>query len=103
MKNYSLIGKRLPRIDSKDKVKRRALYTDDMPFPGMLCGMILCGAFPHANILAIDTSRAQKMPGVKAIITGEDTLKVNCGVVSQSGKYMDEFRLAVENVRFTAR
>ena len=76
MKEYSLIGKRLPRVDARDKVKGRALYTDDISMPGTLCGMILRSTVPHAWIASIDTSKAMKLPGVKAIITGEDTLKV---------------------------
>ncbi len=100
MKEYGLIGKRLPRIDAKDKVKGRALYTDDFRLPGMLSGMILRSPFPHARILSIDTSKAIKLPGVKAIVTGADTLKIKYGVISRSPKYMDEFPLAVDKVRF---
>ncbi|MBU2499447.1 MAG: molybdopterin-dependent oxidoreductase [Proteobacteria bacterium] len=100
MKEYSIIGKRLPRVDAKDKVKGRALYTDDISMPGTLCGMILRSPLPHARIASIDTSKAVKLPGVKAIITGEDTPKVKFGVISKSPKYMDEYPLAVDKVRF---
>ncbi|MFH1123366.1 MAG: molybdopterin cofactor-binding domain-containing protein [Pseudomonadota bacterium] len=100
MKEYSLIGKRLPRVDARDKVKGRALYTDDISMPGTLCGMILRSTVPHARITSIDTSKAMKLPGVKAIITGEDTLKVKYGVVSKTPKYMDEYALAVGKARF---
>ena len=41
MKEYSIIGKRLPRVDAKEKVKGTALYTDDISMPGTICGMIL--------------------------------------------------------------
>ncbi len=100
MKSYHVIGKRLPRVDAADKVKGRALYTDDLSMPGMLCGMILRSPFAHAKILKIDTSRAIKLPGVKAVVTGEDTPKVKFGVISRSTKYMDEFPLSVDKVRF---
>ncbi len=100
MQEYDLIGKRLPRIDARDKVKGRAFYTDDLRLPGMLCGMILRSPFPHAKILAMDTSKATQLLGVKAIVTGEDTLKVKYGIVSRSPKYMDESPLAVDKVRF---
>jgi len=99
-KDYWMIGRRLPRIDAKDKVKGRALYADDLRLPGMLCGMILRSPFPHARILRIDVSRAMTLPGVKAVVTGEDTLKIKYGVISRSPKYMDEFPLAVGKVRF---
>ena len=69
MKKYSVIGKRLPRVDARDKVTGKALYTDDLSLPGMLCGAILRSPLPHAKIVGIDVSRALKLPGVKAIVT----------------------------------
>lgn len=100
MNEYSLIGKRLPRVDAREKVTGKALYTDDLSMPGMLCGMILRSPFAHARIARIDTQRAMKLPGVKAVVTGEDTAKVKYGVISRSAKYMDEYPLAVDKVRF---
>ena len=49
MKTHRIIGKRLPRIDAMDKVTGKALYTDDMSLPGMLCGLILRSPLPHAK------------------------------------------------------
>ncbi len=100
MDEYSLIGKRLPRIDAREKATGRALYTDDISMHGMLCGMILRSPFPHAMLRGIDTRKALKLSGVKAVVTGEDTLKVKYGVISRSPKYMDEYPLAVDKVRF---
>jgi 4-hydroxybenzoyl-CoA reductase subunit alpha len=100
MNEYSLIGKRIPRIDAREKVTGKALYTDDISMSGMLCGMILRSPLAHARIVRIDTKKAMKLPGVKAIVTGEDTLKVKYGVISRSEKYMDEYPLAVDRVRF---
>jgi 4-hydroxybenzoyl-CoA reductase alpha subunit len=100
MKTYNIIGKRLPRIDSRDKVTGKALYTDDMSLPGMLCGLILRSPLPHAKIIRIDTLKALKVSGVKAIVTGEDTPKIKFGIISRSAKYMDEYPLAVDRVRF---
>jgi len=97
---YRIIGKRLPRIDSTDKVKGKAVYTGDISLPGMLCGMILRSPLPHAKLIRIDTHKAMLLPGVKAIITGDDTPKVRYGVISRSPKYMDEYPLAVNRVRF---
>ena len=94
------IGKRLPRMDALEKVKGRALYTDDLKLPGMLCGMILRSPFPHAKILLMDTSKARRLPGIKAVVTSEDTLKIKYGVISRSPNYVDEYPLAVEKVRF---
>jgi len=100
MTQYSLIGKRLPRLDAKDKVTGKALYTDDLSLPGMLCGMILRSPLPHARIVAIDLSKALQLPGVKAVVTGDDTPKIKFGIISRSPKYMDEYPLAVDRVRF---
>jgi 4-hydroxybenzoyl-CoA reductase alpha subunit len=100
MKEYRMIGKRLPRIDAREKVRGSALYTDDISFHGMLCGLIVRSPLAHARIVKINTSKAMKLPGVKAVVTGEDTLKIKYGVISRSPKYMDEFPLAVDKVRF---
>jgi len=97
---YNVIGKRLPRSDAMDKVKGKAFYTADITLPGTLCGMILRSPFPHAKIVRVDTERAKRLPGVKAIIAGEDTPKVKYGAISRSSKYMDEYPLAVDKVRF---
>jgi CO/xanthine dehydrogenase Mo-binding subunit len=75
MKNtneFSVIGKRVPRIDSKEKVMGQAKYAADYSMPGMLWCKIARSPFAHARILNIDTSRAEKLPGVKSVITGKD-------------------------------
>ena len=100
MKKYNLIGKRLPRVDARDKVTGKALYTDDLSLPRMLCGAILRSPLPHAAIVSIDTSKAIKLPGVKAIVTATDTPQIKFGIISRSPKYMDEYPLAVDRVRF---
>jgi 4-hydroxybenzoyl-CoA reductase subunit alpha len=100
MNEYHVIGKRLPRIDAKEKVRGKAHYTDDLKIAGMLCGTILRSPFAHAGILKIDASRALKVTGVKAVITGEDTIKAKYGVISRSPKFVDEYPLAVDKVRF---
>ncbi len=100
MGQYSLIGKRLPRVDARDKVTGKALYTDDLSLPRMLCGAILRSPLPHAAIVSIDTSKAIKLPGVKAIVTAADTPQIKFGIISRSPKYMDEYPLAVDRVRF---
>jgi 4-hydroxybenzoyl-CoA reductase alpha subunit len=100
MNQYRVIGKRLPRVDAEDKVTGKALYTDDLSLPGTLCGMILRSPLPHARIIGIDVSRALKVSGVKAIVTGDDTPKIKFGIISRSPKYMDEYPLAVDKVRF---
>lgn len=76
MEELSFVGKSVPRKDGVEKATGRALYTVDMVLPGMLWGKILRSPYPHAKILRIDTTRAEKLPGVKAVITGKDTLGI---------------------------
>ena len=71
--DYSLIGKSIPRIDAKSKVTGEALFTADLRLPRMLTGKVLRSPFPHAKILNIDTSKAAALPGVHAVVTGNDT------------------------------
>jgi xanthine dehydrogenase YagR molybdenum-binding subunit len=66
-KHRSVIGKRIPRVDSPAKVTGRAIYTYDVQRPGMLYGKVVRCPYAHAKILSIDTSAAEKLPGVKAV------------------------------------
>ncbi len=72
MSEYSVIGKSLPRVDALEKVTGAAQYGADVLLPGMLYGKFVRSKHPHAKILHIDTSEAEKLPGVRAIITQED-------------------------------
>lgn len=63
----SLIGKRIPRIDGPVKSSGNAKYTYDMNRPGMLFAKVYRSPYAHAKITAIDTSEAEKLPGVKTV------------------------------------
>ncbi|WNG47129.1 xanthine dehydrogenase family protein molybdopterin-binding subunit [Archangium minus] len=67
-----ILGRSVPRLEAREKVTGRAVYTDDMTLPGMLYGALLGSPHPHARILSYDTSRARAIPGVKAVLTAED-------------------------------
>jgi xanthine dehydrogenase molybdenum-binding subunit len=67
-KEFSVVGKKTPRIDAYERVTGQAQYTGDIQFPGMLYARILRSPHPHARIISIDTSKAEKLPGVKAVI-----------------------------------
>ncbi|HVP45608.1 MAG TPA: xanthine dehydrogenase family protein molybdopterin-binding subunit, partial [Bryobacteraceae bacterium] len=69
---YTVIGTRPVRHDGADKVTGRALYGADFQMAGMLYGHILRSPHAHARIRRIDTSKAQQLPGVKAVITADD-------------------------------
>lgn len=68
-----LIGQSLPRIDARDKVTGAATFADDIGFgPGLLYARIKRSPHPHALIKWIDTRKAEALPGVKVVVTGED-------------------------------
>ena len=100
MEELSFVGKSVPRKDGMEKATGRALYTVDMVLPGMLWGRILRSPYPHARILNIDTSRAEKLPGVKAVITGKDTSGIKHGFVETPRYPPDQYPLAIDRVRY---
>jgi CO/xanthine dehydrogenase Mo-binding subunit len=72
MTDFKYIGTRPIRHDGVDKVTGRAAYGADFTLPGMLHGAVLRSPHAHARIVSIDTSAAEAMPGVKAVITGKE-------------------------------
>lgn len=95
--NYSILGKAIPRVDARAKVTGQAKYAADIEVANMLWGQIKRSPYAHARILNIDTSKAEKLPGVKAVITGKDFGGFKWG---WSGPTRDEEPLAVEKVRY---
>jgi len=95
--DYKVVGKSLPRYDARDKVTGRAKYTGDIVLPKMLHGKILHSPIPHGRITRIDTTRAEALPGVKAVITGKDVPDRQYGV---SPPRYDEYVLAKDMVRY---
>jgi len=98
MEERYVIGKRLPRIESLDKALGRAKFASDQTLPGMLFGKILRSPHAHARILAIDPSRAEKLPGVKAVITAKDTLGLK--YLHAGPPFQDKLILAKDKVRY---
>ena len=72
MDGLQIIGKRIPKRDAPQKVTGSAVYIQDLKIPGMLYGKILYSKYPHARILKLDTSKAEKLPGVRAVVTATD-------------------------------
>ncbi len=71
-KKFSVVGKRIPKLDAAKKAMGRAEYIQDIKLPGMLYGKILYSKYASADIVKIDTSRAKALAGVHAVLTGED-------------------------------
>ena len=97
MGEFSVIGKRLPRVDAPEKITGGAQYAADYSLPGMLWCKVLRSPYAHARILNIDTSLAERLPGVKAVITGKDFGGWTWGFMPTT---RDEPPLALDTVRY---
>jgi len=71
----------------------------DIGLPGMLHGKVLRSSFPHAKIFHIDTGKAERLPGVKAVVTAKDTPKIKFALFPLS-EIADEHVLAIDKVRY---
>jgi len=91
-----VVGQPLPKVDAASKVTGRAIYADDMLPPRTLHCRILRSPHPHARIASIDASAARRIPGVLAVITGED-LPIKFGILPVT---QDERALEHEKVRY---
>jgi 4-hydroxybenzoyl-CoA reductase alpha subunit len=100
MSKYSVIGQRVRRVDGPDKVTGSAKYTFDMVLPNMLYGKILRSPYPHAKILNIDTSKAEALIGVKAVVTSKDTPGRKQGIWRRFTELCDETILCGDKVRY---
>ena len=89
------IGASVPRNDVYEKVTGTAIYADDIQFGNkLLYARAVRSPYPHALIKKIDTSKAEKLPGVKAVVTGKD-------FPNRMGLYLqDKTIFATDRVRF---
>ena len=94
--DFSIIGKPTAMVDAAEKTTGAGKYTDDLSVPGMLVGKILHSPYPHARIRRIDTSRAEKLDGVVAVVIGQDAPKTY-GILPVGH---DEYPLALDKVRY---
>ena len=94
--DLKLIGTPMRKVEGLDKSTGRALYTDDLVFPGMLHGKILRSPHPHARIVSIDTSSAEALDGVHGVVTGQD-MPTTYGIIPWTP---DEYPLCVDRVRY---
>ncbi len=97
MSKHSVVGKRVPKMDAVAKATGDARYTADLTLPRMLHGKILRSPHAHACILHIDTHKAERLPGVRAVVTGKDVAGVRWGVFRYT---RDQAMLALDKVRY---
>lgn len=95
------VGKSVPRIDGLGMVTGQTKYVFDVSFPNMLVGKMIRSPHAHARIISIDTSKAEKLPGVRAIITAKDTHNIKFG----SNEYffphtVDQMAIEADKVRY---
>ena len=95
---YRVIGKRQDRYDATDKVTGRAQYGADIRLPNMLYGKVLRSPHAHAIIRSIDTSAAEALPGVKAVVTAADLPSVEDKLVSAGEGGSTNLRFQSDNV-----
>jgi 4-hydroxybenzoyl-CoA reductase subunit alpha len=96
MTDFSIIGKPIAMVDAAQKTTGAGKYTDDISLPGMLVGKILHSPYPHARIKHIDTTRAENLEGVAAVVVGKDA--PNPYGILPVGH--DEHALALDKVRY---
>lgn len=76
MSEFSAIGKRIPKVDAREKVTGRSAYAADLVMPGMLYGKIVrCWEYAHAKVRKLDLSEAAKMPGVVKVLGPKDVTR----------------------------
>lgn len=64
----NIVGKPLPRVDGYERVSGTAVYPSDLSLPRMIHGAVVRCPYPHARVKSVDTSAAEKMPGVRAVV-----------------------------------
>src|SRR3989440_6155504 len=96
MPEHRVIGKALRKVDAVAKVTGATKFADDLAFPRMLSCKLLRSTEPHARITSIDTTAAQRLGGVQAVLRGRD-LPIRFAILPVS---KDEHALCVEKVRF---
>ncbi|OFV96442.1 MAG: hypothetical protein A3H28_01910 [Acidobacteria bacterium RIFCSPLOWO2_02_FULL_61_28] len=94
-RTFDKLNKTTPRIDAVERVTGQAQYTEDIYLPGMLFARILRSPLPHARVRSVDTSAAEALPGVRAILHSKNT-----DVVWSGGDQYGRRRLFAEEVRF---
>ena len=99
---FNVVGSRPIRHDALDKVTGRAKYGADINMPGMLHGKILRSPHAHAHILSIDTSKAEALPGVKAVLTSKDLPVIENRVLDFT-ETQGNVRLLAENILATKK
>ena len=98
----TLIGQRVTKPDAPDKSTGKTRYINDMVLPQMLYGKILHAGRPHAEIISIDTSAAEQLPGVHGVMTGKDVAGLKFGFVRDNVALKEKVRCEHDEVAAVA-
>ena len=101
VRDFSVVGTSVRRVDGVDKVTGQARYAGDLIIPGMIEGKFLRSPYAHARIVSIDTRAAEALPGVIAVVTSRDFTDIN--PYAGRGKNKDHPIIAVERVIFAGQ
>jgi len=83
---HQVVGKRLPRVDAKERVTGQAIYPADLSLPGMVHAKLLRSPHAHARIRSIDVAQAQALKGVLAVVTAADFPELPIGATIPMGE-----------------
>jgi 4-hydroxybenzoyl-CoA reductase subunit alpha len=97
MKELSVVGKSTKRVDTSAKATGEALFSADLSLPRMLVAKVKRSPHAHARIVRVDTSKAERLPGVRAVVTSSDSTGEKWGVFRYT---QDQAFLPSDKVRF---
>jgi CO/xanthine dehydrogenase Mo-binding subunit len=101
VRDFSVVGTSVRRVDGVDKVTGQARYAGDLIIPGMIEGKFLRSPYAHARIVSIDARAAEALPGVIAVVTSKDFTDIS--PYAGRGKNKDHPIIAVERVIFAGQ
>ena len=98
MRPLKIAGTSARRLDGREKVTGKAVYSGDIELPAMGFARILRSPLPHARLVRVDAGRAEKLPGVYAVLTRDDITSLN---YRYGATYKDQAIVAVDKVRYS--
>lgn len=100
-REFTVVGKAANRVDGRDRVTGAARYTYDIQPPGLLYAAVLRSPHPHARIVTLETSEAEKLPGVRAVLSKHNAPRISW-YAGASFLFDDELRFAGEEIAAVA-
>ena len=99
MKAFSVVGTSPTRVDGIEKVRGLSPYSINVQVPGMVHAKVLRSRLPHARLVKVDASRAERLPGVVAVLTRDDILGRKDMTPYYGVALLDQSIVAIDKVR----